>query len=80
MGATTTPERPSAPPVSVVALLAISRRTEVIASVSMRSVRAFVRRMMAPVLIPSKAPAAAAAASCTMGSLIPAFAARIPAM
>ena len=55
MGATTMPDRPSAPPVIGVARLAISRHSEAIASVSMRSVRPVVRRMTAPVAMPSSA-------------------------
>jgi hypothetical protein len=79
IGAVTTPDSPSAPPVRLVALLAISKRTEVIARVSISSVSALVRRMIAPVVRPRNAPAAAAAASCIMGSVIPAFAASMPA-
>ncbi len=50
------------------------------ASVSMRSVSAFVRRITAPVAMPSKAAMPAAAASCRNGSVYPYFALRIPAV
>jgi len=79
MGATTTPERPSAPPVSVVALWRLQKNG------GDREREHEEREGLCPEddgpgADPSKAPAVAAAASCTIGSLIPAFAARIPAM
>ena len=64
---------------SQVALLAISRMIDVIASVSMSSVRARVRRITAPVRAPSSPAAAPAATICTKGSVTPAFAPRMPA-
>jgi hypothetical protein len=80
MGSTTTPERPSAPPVIELILLATSSRMAVIASVSMRSVSALVRRITAPVAAPSSAAASAAAASWRKLSVTPSFADRIPAV
>ena len=80
IGATVTPDSPSAPPVSQLALFAISYTIEVIASVSIRSVSAFVRRITAPVAMPSSAAAAAAASNCRKGSVSPYFALSTPAV
>ena len=80
IGAIVTPESPSLPPVSQLARFAISYRIDVMASVSMRSVSAFVRRISAPVAMPSSAAIAAAATSPMNGSLTPYLAERIPAV
>ena len=80
IGATCTPESPSAPPVSELALFAISSTIEVMARVSMRSVSALVRRITAPVEMPSNAAVTAAPSSCRNGSLTPYLAPRMPAV
>ncbi len=75
-----TPLRPSAPPVSGVALLAISRHTAAMASVSISCVRPRVLKITAPVVMPSTAAVQAAAPRSTIGSLSPSLAARMPAV
>jgi hypothetical protein len=61
-------------------LFAISSRIAVMASVSIRSVSARVRRITAPVARPRSAESAAAARSCKSGSLIAVCAPSAPAV
>jgi hypothetical protein len=70
---------PSAPPVTEVHLFATSSTIEVIASVSIRSARPWVRRITAPVASP-KSPAPAAAATRPMSGSPVRRTARTPAM